>query len=261
MPPALVLVAALLTAVVAALRSTWSPCGLSMLSSITPLAERGRHRRYGCTAVWFIIGGTLGGATLGLAAAVGAAVAGGVGLDERVVGTVAVIAAALAVAVDVGALPPSLPHHRRQVNELWLHRYRGWVNGFGFGWQIGNGVTTYIMTAAFYLVVVLAVLTGSPLAALAALTVFGLGRGMAVLLVARVTNPARLARVHRRLDEARERVRLATIGVEAVVAVTAATATGGPVAGLAVVGLVTMTVVLGPTRLSAGVERRPAPAR
>ena len=31
---------AALVAVVAALRSLWSPCGLSMLSTITPLAER-----------------------------------------------------------------------------------------------------------------------------------------------------------------------------------------------------------------------------
>ena len=32
----------------------------------TPLAERGRGHRYRSTATWFIIGGTVGGATLGL---------------------------------------------------------------------------------------------------------------------------------------------------------------------------------------------------
>ena len=41
----LLVVLAALTAVIAAARSTWSPCGLSMLSSITPLAEQGRGHR------------------------------------------------------------------------------------------------------------------------------------------------------------------------------------------------------------------------
>ena len=36
----------------------------------------------------------------------------------------------------------------RQVNEAWLSKYRPWVYGGGFGWQIGAGVTTYVMTAA-----------------------------------------------------------------------------------------------------------------
>ena len=43
-------------AVAAAARSTWSPCGLSMLSSITPLAERSRGHRFGVTATWFVLG-------------------------------------------------------------------------------------------------------------------------------------------------------------------------------------------------------------
>jgi MFS family permease len=259
MPPVLVLVAALVMAIAAGVRSTWSPCGLSMLSSITPLAERGRHRRFGWTAAWFVLGGALGGMTLGLGTSIAAAVVGWAGLDQRPVGVAVMIAAALAVALDVGALPPALPHHRRQVNELWLHRYRGWVNGLGFGWQIGNGVATYIMTAGVYLVAVLAVLTGQPAAALATGTLFGLVRGLAVLLVARVTNPARLARVHRRLDETREPVRVAVIGVQAAVAVVASLATGGPVAGLAVIGLISLVAAMGTS--SPAVDRRPAPAR
>src|SRR5690606_11372718 len=158
-----------------------------------------------------------------------------------------------------GTLAPPLPHHRRQVNELWLTRYRGWVTGLGFGWQIGTGVATYIMTAAVYLTVVLAVLTGSPVVALAICTLFGLVRGLAILAVARVTNPARLARVHRLFDEAREPVRLAVVGVQALVATVAATATGGPVAGLAAVGLVGLCLVLHGWGTPA-VERRAAAA-
>ena len=45
-------------ALAAAARSTWSPCGLSMLSQITPVAEAGRNQRFSRTAGWFIAGAT-----------------------------------------------------------------------------------------------------------------------------------------------------------------------------------------------------------
>ena len=69
--------AAVTVALVAAARSTWSPCGLSMLSTITPLGESARGHRWGATASWFVVGAVAGGATLGLAIG---ALAAGVGL-------------------------------------------------------------------------------------------------------------------------------------------------------------------------------------
>ena len=62
---ALLVVLASVVAVAAAIRSTWSPCGLSMLSTITPLAERGRSHRYASTAAWFVVGAVARRATLG----------------------------------------------------------------------------------------------------------------------------------------------------------------------------------------------------
>src|ERR1044071_9362159 len=59
--PVLLVLLALIVAVAAATRSTWSPCGLSMLSTITPMAEQSRGHRYGVTATWFILGAGLGG--------------------------------------------------------------------------------------------------------------------------------------------------------------------------------------------------------
>ncbi|MDQ3293850.1 MAG: hypothetical protein M3527_05300, partial [Actinomycetota bacterium] len=53
------------TAVVAAARSMWSPCGLSMLSTITPLRENARSGRYRSTVAWFVAGAAVGGACLG----------------------------------------------------------------------------------------------------------------------------------------------------------------------------------------------------
>ena len=152
----------------AAARSTWSPCGVSMLATVTPLAERGRGHRYRSTAAWFIAGGTAGGATLGL---VMAALALGVrAADPSALALVAVVACAVAVvaaASDTRLGGFRLPFHSRQVNERWLDQFRPWVYGAGFGWQIGAGLVTYIKTAALYLMIALAALTASPATALA----------------------------------------------------------------------------------------------
>ena len=37
---------------------------------------------------------------------------------------------------------------RRQVNEDWMARYRGWAYGAGFGLQLGLGVVTIVTTAS-----------------------------------------------------------------------------------------------------------------
>ena len=59
-------------AVSAALRGMWSPCGLSMLSQLNPVTERGRGHRFALTAAWYVLGAVVGGAALGAAAPVGA---------------------------------------------------------------------------------------------------------------------------------------------------------------------------------------------
>ncbi len=83
-------------------------------------------------------------------------------LSATVTGTVALVAALVAAGSDSGVAGVRLPFHRRQVNERWLDRYRPWVYGAGFGWQIGCGLATYITSAAVYLMIVLGALTGQP---------------------------------------------------------------------------------------------------
>ena len=110
-----------------------------------------------------------------------------------------------------------VPIHRRQVNERWLDQYRSWVYGAGFGWQIGTGLATYITTAAVYLMVVLGALSTSPAVALAIGCGFGLCRGLAVFLTARITNPTALRAFHRRFTEAGPTVGRVATTVEFVV--------------------------------------------
>jgi hypothetical protein len=182
---------ALVLAVVAGLRGTWSPCGLSMVSSINPFSEAGRGHRYAVTCAWFVLGATLGGLVLG----------GAMAALAMVVPSVAALgagAALVTVAADAGLV--RIWNHPRQVNEAWLRTYRPWAYASGFGFQIGTGFTTYIMTAATYLLVAVAALAGPSVALLAGAT-FGLVRGLAVLLGAFVRSPSQLLALHRRLEQ------------------------------------------------------------
>jgi hypothetical protein len=228
-------------AVAAAIRSTWSPCGLSMLSTITPFAERSRGHRYGVTASWFVAGSVLGGLTLGgLAAGLGAAVAAtGVSADSAWLAGTLALAASVAAAIDADVFGKLIPIWRRQVNDQWLARYRSWVYGVGFGWQIGVGVATYIMTAAVFLLVLMAATSLNPVDAVALGVLFGLTRGLAVLLTAKADTPARLRALHHRFDSVGPAVRVVVIAVQAGVALVALAvltnqALQSPLAGVAV---------------------------
>jgi hypothetical protein len=193
-----------------------------MLATITPLAEQGRGHRYRTTSLWFIAGGTAGGVTLGGAMAALALGLRAAAPDTVVVAVIAGAAALLAAASDTRLGGFHLPFHSRQVNERWLDQFRPWVYGAGFGWQIGAGLVTYIKTAALYLMMVLAALTASPVAALAVGALFGLVRGVAVLLGRGITSPGTLAAFHRRFTAAEPVVLAVVVAAELAVAVTAA---------------------------------------
>ena len=231
-------VLAFLVAAVAAARSTWSPCGLSMLSTITPFGERGKGHRYAATCTWFVLGATAGGLALGAAAAGLAALVATSGASATTVGVVGLVAVLVTAVSDTGLAGVRLPVHYRQVNERWLDAYRPWVYGTGFGFQIGCGLATYVTTAAVYLMVVLAALTAGPATALVVGVAFGLLRGLAVTLTRHVTTPTALLVFHQRFAALRpwaDRAVLATLTVSAVALVLEV----GPVpAGVAMVAVV-----------------------
>lgn len=237
-------------AVAAAIRSTWSPCGLSMLSTITPIGERGRNNRYYGSVAWFITGAVLGGATLGLGAAALAAGVGALDLSPETAVAVAAALAGVTLASDLNVGGFRLPSHTRQVNEQWLDQFRSWVYGGGFGWQIGVGLATFVTTAAVYLLVAMAALTGAPATAFALCTGFGLVRGLAVLLGRNLTTPQRMMALHRRLDELLPTAQRGIVLVQAVVVAVAAGAVWGlaPAVPLAIAGV------------AVAIARRPRPS-
>ena len=237
---AFVSVTALVT-VVAAVRGVWSPCGLSMISAINPFTERSRGNRYWLTAIWFVAGSVLGGAVLGAVAAIGALLWGSVAASAPVSASAVAVTAGIAsvgclvaAASDSSTVRFRLPGHPRQVNEQWLGRYRRWVYACGFGVQIGVGFATYIMTAAVYLTVLLGALSDSPATAFAVGLLFGLVRGLAVLLSSGAADPAALRQLHRRLDL------LAPWSLRAVMLVEAV---GAAVLGYAAAGMVGLALV------------------
>jgi hypothetical protein len=236
---------AAVVAIASAIRSIWSPCGLSMLSTITPMAEAGRGHSFRSTSVWFVIGSVAGGLTLGgLMAAIALSVVA-LAATTTVALWIAAGASLIAAASDGRVAGFHLPGHDRQVNERWLDQYRSWVYGGGFGWQIGVGLATYIMTAGVYLLILMGGLTAGPWIAIALGGLFGLVRGLAVYLAAGLDSGEKLLAFHERFESWREPVRQSMIVVQALVAVIAAGATGisAPILG-GVVALATATVAL-----------------
>ena len=197
-----------------------------MLTSITPLGERGRGSRWGVTFAFMLLGGAAGGAIVGLlAGGLGSLVVGEADGDA---GRLVVLGVLLAVAIvfDLGLGGVRLPTVRRQVDERWLTAYRGWVYGIGFGFQLGTGVATIVSTAAVYVVLAACFLSGDPGVGAAIGALFGTVRAATLLAAVRVTDPPRLVDLGSRLARWEPRARRVGIAVQLVLCVAALVAAG-----------------------------------
>lgn len=160
-----------------------------MLTSISPLGEQARGQRYGLTVAAHLLGGLLGGATTG-------GVLGALGALLCLPAVLAVPVLLLAALADVRGVRVG----RRQVDEDWLGRYRGWVYGGGYGYQLGLGVVTVVTSAATPALLALLVLLGSPLAGALLGGVFGLARGLPLLALRSAHSPEALRAAAARLE-------------------------------------------------------------
>jgi hypothetical protein len=194
-----------------------------MLSSITPLGERSRGNRWWLTVTAYLVGATLGGAVTGTAFGVLGLPLRWLGPSTTQIALVAVVLGLAALAFDASGGRLRLPRTSHQVNEDWTSIYRGWVYGFGWGFELGMGLVTVVTAATIYLVFALAFLTASPaLGALIGAT-FGLARGLVILSASRVHSPDALLTFHRRLQESAAVARAAAVGADALVVVAAVT--------------------------------------
>ena len=183
-----------------------------MLASITPLGERGRGFSWGLTASAFAAGAIAAGAlAAAVAGALGSLLPGGV---WRSVAALVVLTAA--VCFDATPLRRRLPSTRRQVNEDWMARYRGWVYGVAFGAQLGTGLTTVVTSAAIYAAALGAVLCGTVASGLAVGAALGATRALSLLPARGVRDGPGLVGLHRRLAGLESPVRWLVVAAEAV---------------------------------------------
>ena len=188
-----------------------------MLSSITPLGERSRRQHFAITALFLLIGASSAGAALGaLLGELGSQLPLSSAQRLAALG----VAAALGLASDL-SLPRGVPTHLRQVDERWLHRYRGWVYGLGFGAQLGVAVATVVTTSAVYLTILGEALAPSILAGAVIGATFGGIRGASVLLAARINTPASLLDFHRRISTLERPASAVTLAAQAILAAVA----------------------------------------
>jgi sulfite exporter TauE/SafE len=182
-----------------------------MLASITPLGQRGRGASWRRTVTAYVVASIAAGALLG-------ALFGAVG-DLAWSGTApawALLAAAVLALVAAGfdATGRTTGPHR-QVDETWLTRYRDWVVGLGYGFQLGLGGVTIVTSATVYVTWLLEVLTAGAVAGAAVGAVFGLARALPLLTTGRIVDPATLRAAHRRWQSAASPVRRAAAAVAA----------------------------------------------
>ena len=193
-----------------------------MLGSITPLGERGRGSRWWLTVSAYFVGSIVGGALFGgVLGAAGRWIEPSTGQRLPLLGAAAVVGLAL----DAGIAGLALPTIHRQVDERWRSRYRGWVWGVAFGFQLALGVVTVVTTGTVYVTWITAVLSGSVGAGVAIGVAFGLARATPVLTVARVRRPSQLLGVEqalRRMAAPAQRLTLAAGGLIAAAAVAGA---------------------------------------
>lgn len=206
-----IIILGLVTALGAAVRGNWSPCGESLQAQIHPLGERSRGNVWGFTMAAFTIGSMVAGAAL--TSVLG--LVGGILIDFSdsaiwIAGVLALVAGAL----DLSPIRPWTP--RRQVNENWIGRYRGWVYGAGFGLQLGLGFAVFVMSWGYWAMLAIAFVTGSATIGALLGATFGVGRGLLLLLSRRSTTTERLHSFHQTM------MRYKTVVFQATGAATAA---------------------------------------
>jgi hypothetical protein len=183
-----------------------------MLASITPLGERSRGFSWRLTAFAFAVGAVATGAVAGAAGgAVGSLAPGGTW--RGIVGLAVLV---VAVGVDSTPVGRRLPSTRRQVNEDWMTRYRGWVYGLGFGGQLGSGLTTVVTSAAIYAAALGALLSGTVPAGAAVGAAFGVTRAVSLLPARGARDTSGLVRLHRDLARFEAPARWLVVAAEAV---------------------------------------------
>ena len=173
-----------------------------MLTSISPLGERARASRWWLTTVAYVVSSVAGGLALGLIAGLVGGLVPSSWRSSPAAYLLVAVALVAGLLLDLGVGGRRLPTWRRQVDQAWLGRYRGWVVGVGFGAQLGFGLVTIITSATTYAVALLCLLSGDPAVGMLVGGTFGLVRALPSAFMGRVVTREQLWRVLARVERA-----------------------------------------------------------
>lgn len=151
-----------------------------MAETITPVVHGGKRKPYLVASALHVLGATVAAALLGLAlGAIGALLRAPWEVTPLVVGAVA----AVYFLREAFALPVPLPDRKRQVPEWWRTFYSPPVAALLYGVGLGVGFLTYLSFGTFAAVMVAAAVSGNPVTGALLCGLFGLARGLAVVVV------------------------------------------------------------------------------
>jgi len=168
-----------IAAFVAGLTGSWSPCGLSMLSSLGPTGHTRGRRTTAAACAAFVPGALAGGVvTFGLVSLAGTLLGGG----TTALGAGALVAVVAALLEARGTR--IVPQIRRQVPEHWRRVLPLPLAATGYGVLLGLGFTTFVLTFAVPALAGICLAVGEPAAGLAVGLAFGAGRALPVVILA-----------------------------------------------------------------------------
>lgn len=167
-------------ALVAGVTGSWSPCGFSMVHTLGPTGHTGGRSTTAAACATFGIGAlAAGAATFGAFAAAGHVL----GFSRAALASVAA-AVAFAAALGEARGVRIVPQIRRQVPEHWRRIMPLPLAGGLYGFLLGLGFTTFVLTFAVWALAAISLLLGDVTAGFAIGLAFGLGRALPVLVLA-----------------------------------------------------------------------------
>ncbi len=169
------------TAFLAGMTGTWSPCGFSMVDSLSRGTREGRSAVTLAACAAFGLGALAGGAALyGTLAGLGALL-GAEGVHPAAVAAFAVAAAAALAELRGVRIRPQI---RRQVPEPWRRVMPLPLAAALYGVLLGLGFTTFVFTLAVVALAAISLALGDPLLGLVVGAAFGAGRALPVVVLA-----------------------------------------------------------------------------
>ncbi len=173
-------IALVMTAFLAGLTGTWSPCGFSMVDSLGRGTREGRPVVTLVACLAFAVGAVVGGS----------AVFGALSTLGSLLGRGDSLATLAAFGVAVGGAAAELrglrvrPQIRRQVPEPWRRVLPLPLAACLYGVLLGVGFATFVLTFAVVSLAAISVALGDPALGMAVGAAFGAGRALPVVVLA-----------------------------------------------------------------------------